>query len=255
MAECKPTNLSRRLFLEASVGALVAPMVGCAGDVGSGNPTEQTYPEGWIVVDHIIPGVTTEMLDWWWVNMEKGYELWCPDEHKGFRWEVKPPLGGHLGAVQTATESIDYGPITDLRIEWVDPNLGTPEHKSFWTYKHLLAASGPATEPGTAPWIVLSHQYEAITGGCKMRSCMHLPPGANVGTAPTVADAGAVPPHPSGKQPTGGGWRSHNIAEASTFTNFLPALWTIWRAVSDPAINRQCSLRIRNDESGITYVK
>ena len=29
------------------------------------------YPEGWIVVDHIIPGVTAEMIDWWWVNMEK----------------------------------------------------------------------------------------------------------------------------------------------------------------------------------------
>ena len=46
---------------------------------------EEKYPEGWIVVDHIIPGVTEEMLDWWWVNMEKGYELWCPDEHKGFQ--------------------------------------------------------------------------------------------------------------------------------------------------------------------------
>jgi hypothetical protein len=255
IAERKPTNLSRRLFLEASVGALVAPMVGCADDVGSGNPTERTYPEGWIVVDHIIPGVTTEMLDWWWVNMEKGYELWCPDEHKGFRWEVRPPLGGHIGAIQTATESIDYGPITDLQIEWVDPNLGTPEHKSFWTYKHLLAASGPTAESGTAPWIVLSHQYEAITGGCRMRSCMHLPPGVNAGGAPPAADGGAVVPHPSGKQPTGGGWRSHNIAEVSAFPKFLPALWMIWRAVSDPAINRQCSLRIRNDKSGITYVK
>jgi hypothetical protein len=54
---------------------------------------EEKYPGEWIVVDHIIPGVTAEMLDWWWVNMEKGYELWCPDEHKAFRWEIKPPPG------------------------------------------------------------------------------------------------------------------------------------------------------------------
>jgi len=57
---------------------------------------EERFPVGWIVVDHMIPGVTEEMVDWWWVNMEKGYELWCPDEHKGFRWEIKPPMGGHI---------------------------------------------------------------------------------------------------------------------------------------------------------------
>jgi hypothetical protein len=252
--EHKPTRLSRRLFLEASVGALVAPMVGCAGENESSNPVEQTYPDGWIVVDHIIPGVTTEMLDWWWVNMEKGYELWCPDEHKGFQWDVKPPLGGHIGAVQTATESIDYGPIMNLRIEWVDPNLATPEHKSFWTYKHLLAASAAGTEPGATPWIALSHQYEAVSGGCRMRSCMHLPAGAIAGTEPTAPET-TGPAHPSGKRPTGGGWRSHNIAEASAFPKFLPALWTLWRQVTDPAINRQCSLRIKKDESRITYVR
>ena len=109
---------------------------------------EEKFPAGWIVVDHIIPGVTTEMIDWWWVNMEKGYELWCPDEHKGFRWEVKPPLGGHIGAVQIATESIDYGPVRDLRIEWVDPNLGTQEQKDFWTYEHLLTAGITGAQPG-----------------------------------------------------------------------------------------------------------
>ena len=109
---------------------------------------ENKFPAGWMVVDHIIPGVTAEMIDWWWVNMEKGYELWCPDEHKGFKWEVKPPMGGHIGAVQIATESIDYGPVMDLRIEWVDPNIGTQEQKDFWTYEHLLTAGSTGAQPG-----------------------------------------------------------------------------------------------------------
>ena len=109
------------------------------------------YPENWIVVDHIIPGVTTEMLDWWWVNMEKGYELWCPDEHKGFRWEVKPPLGGHVGAVQIASESIDYGPVMDIRIEWMDPDLG---HSGAQGLLDLRASAGRGlhrTRPGCTP--------------------------------------------------------------------------------------------------------
>src|SRR5512143_2995741 len=228
-----------------------------------------------MVVDHIIPGCTEEMIDWWWVNMEKGYELWCPDEHKGFKWEVLPPLGGHIGAVQIAKESIDYGPVMDLRIEWVDPNIGTPEQKDFWTYSHLLAAGRPAAAPGGVGFVNLSHQWEAIPGGCKMRSCMHgfpggRPPGGPPGGGPPGPRPGGGPPgggppgggrfgppgggppggfpppgpHPSGKKPTGGGWRTHNIAEVSTFKAFLPALWGIWQAVPDPAINRQASLKI-----------
>jgi len=212
---------------------------------------KEKYPEGWIVVDHIIPGVTTEMLDWWWVNMEKGYELWCPDEHKGFKWEVKPPMGGHIGAVQIATESIDYSPVMDIRIEWVDPNLGTKDQKNFWTYEHLLTAAGQTgDQSGNKPGVVLSHQWEAIPGGCKMRSCMHQfrdPPPGNLSN-------GLVPPHPSGKKPSGGGWRTHNITEISSFKLFLPALWGIWQAVPDPAINRQCSLKIKKEGSKIIYI-
>jgi len=208
------------------------------------------YPRGWIVVDHIIPGVTVEMLDWWWVNMEKGYELWCPDEHKGFRWEIKPPVGGHLGAVQIATESIDYSTIRDIRIVWVDPNLGTQEQKDFWTYEHLLTASTIDHQAGTQLRVELSHQWEAIPGGCKMRSCMHQ----FRGPPPGNSSAGTVPPHPSGKKPSGGGWRAHNIAEVGTFKTFLPTLWGIWQAVPDPAINRQCSLKIKKEGPKIIYI-
>ena len=212
---------------------------------------EGKYPEGWIVVDHVIPGVTEEMLDWWWVNMEKGYELWCPDEHKGFQWQVKPPLGGHIGAVQIATESIDYGPVRDIRIEWVDPNLGTQAQKDFWTYGHLLTAGDTGAQPGIPAQVVLSHQWEAVPGGCKMRSCMHRIPGPPPGSPPP----GPLPPHPSGKKPTGGGWRVHNIAEVSSFKAFLPALWGIWQAVTDPAINRQASLKIKKEGSKIIYIR
>jgi hypothetical protein len=215
---------------------------------------EAKYPEGWIVVDHIIPGVTEEMLDWWWVNMEKGYELWCPDEHKGFKWEIKPPLGGHIGAVQIATESIDYGPVRDIRIEWVDPNFGTKEQKDFWTYGHLLTAGSSGSQPGIPSGVILSHQWEAVPGGCKMRSCMHGFPGSPPGGRGT-APPGSLPPHPSGKKPTGGGWGTHNIAEVSTFKAFLPALWGIWQAIPDPTINRKCSLKVKKEGSKIIYTK
>ena len=211
------------------------------------------YPEEWMIVDHVIPGVTTEMIDWWWVNMEKGYELWCPDEHKGLKWERKPPLNGHIGAVQIATESIDYSPVMDLRIEWVDPNIGTDEQKEFWTYEHLLTAGTTGEIPGTEPFVMLSHQWEAIPGGCKMRSCMHGFPKPPPGSKPPETKF-EMEEHPTGKNPTGGGWPAHNIAEVSTFKDFLPALWGIWQAVPDPAINRKASLKIKKEGSQIIYI-
>ena len=48
---------------------------------------------------------------------------------------VKPASNSSLfviGAVQIAKESIDYGPVMDLRIEWVDPNIGTPEQNQIF---------------------------------------------------------------------------------------------------------------------------
>ena len=140
----------------------------------------------------------------------------------------------------------------DLRIEWVDPNIGTQEQKDFWTYGHLLTAGSTGKEPGTKAMIMLSHQWEAIPGGCKMRSCMHGIPGGTAGGPPPSIP---MPAHPSGKKPSGGGWPVHNIAEVSTFKTFLPALWGIWQAVPDPAINRQCSLKIEKQGSNIIYVK
>jgi hypothetical protein len=152
--------------------------------------------------------------------------------------------------------------VMDLRIEWVDPNIGTPEQKDFWTYSHLLAAGRPSGGPGGTGFANLSHQWEAIPGGCKMRSCMHgfpggRPPGGPPGGGPPGPRPGSAPPgpHPSGKKATGGGWRTHNIAEVSTFKAFLPALWGIWQAVSDPAINRQASLKVSKEGGKIIYVK
>jgi hypothetical protein len=216
--------------------------------------TEPKALPGWLVVDHEIPGVTPDMIDWWWVNMEKGYPLWCPDEHKGFVWEVPPPVGGHIGAIQIAKESIDYGPVRDIRIAWLDPNSAPQEVKDWLVYKHALVAGGLAPGAST-PMAYLTHQYEEASYGTKMRSTMHLPSGQNVGGPPPGSPPSPPPAHPSGKKPTGGGWIAHNKAEVGTFENFLPSLYQIWQAVDDPAVNHQCSLKIKKEGSKITYVK
>ena len=38
-----------------------------------------------------LDGITPEMLDWFWANMEKCYFLWAPGAHAGFAWDPSPP--------------------------------------------------------------------------------------------------------------------------------------------------------------------
>jgi hypothetical protein len=38
----------------------------------------------WTHIDWELDDVTPWMLDWFWVNMEKGDHLWHPNQHKGY---------------------------------------------------------------------------------------------------------------------------------------------------------------------------
>jgi len=169
------------------------------------------------VVDHgELVGVTPEMIDWWWVNMEKGYPLWEPNDHKSFVWEVPPPVGGYLGAIQIAEEQMGPMPPMKIRIRWDDPDL-CPIPRS---YEHAIVASGIDPEGNVGAMIL--HEWEKSPRGTRMRSTMRF--------------SGPVPP---GLPEI---WKTHDRAEVSTFPAFLPDLYRLWQAVKDPAINRQCSL-------------
>jgi succinate dehydrogenase/fumarate reductase flavoprotein subunit len=172
------------------------------------------------VVDHDeLVGVTPEMIDWWWVNMEKGYPLWEPNDHRSFVWEVPPPVGGYLGAIQIAEEKMGPLPPVKIRIRWDDPD-GCPIPR---IYEHAIVASGINPE-GRVQAMIL-HEYEKSPRGTRMRSTMRF--------------FGPVPP---GLPEI---WKLHDRSEVATFPRFLPELHRLWQAVKDPTINRQCSLKIK----------
>lgn len=176
------------------------------------------------VVDHDeLIGVTPEMIDWWWVNMEKGYPLWEPNDHKSFVWEVPPPEGGYLGAIQIAEEKMGPMPSMKIRIRWDDPD-DCPIPR---VYEHAIVASGIDSE-GKVQAMIL-HEYEKSPRGTRMRSTMRF--------------LGPVPP---GLPEI---WKKHDRAEVSTFPNFLPDLYRMWQVVKDPAINRQCTLTRKPQQS------
>ena len=151
-----------------------------------------------LVVDHELPGVTPEMIDWWWDNIDSSdrYKLWHPDDHKSFEWEISPKQG-HVGAIQRIVENI--GLPTMLRIRWEDPS-SSPIPIEF---SHALVGSTLDSEDKPITWLL--HEYEQIENGTKLRTTFRLP---------------AKAPKPFIEA-----LRKHNIEEIGEFTNFLPALY------------------------------
>jgi hypothetical protein len=181
--------------------------------------TDRTEAPTEVSAEHEIHGVTPEMIDWWWVNMEKGYPLWCPEEHKSLEWEVPPKTGDHVAAIQIVEESVGGGPIMKIRLSLQDPSsCPVPvdyDHLALWA----------PLDPDNKPMAYVIHQYKATEYGTLLRSTFH-----------SVMQL----PEDFGER-----FLKHNKDEISNFPKFLPQLYQMWRAVKDPEINRQCSLRVK----------
>ena len=60
-----------------------------------------------LVNEHELMGISPEMLDWWWDNIDntERYKAWHPKDHKSFAWE-NPSIKGHVGKIQRIIETI-----------------------------------------------------------------------------------------------------------------------------------------------------
>lgn len=76
------------------------------------------------VVEQAVEGVSPEMLDWWWdnINTSERYRLLHPTENYGFEWLVVPENPNHLpyspGAVQLVSQTI-AGQLLQTKLTWM----------------------------------------------------------------------------------------------------------------------------------------
>jgi hypothetical protein len=151
-----------------------------------------------LVVDHKLLGVTPEMIDWWWDNIDttERYKLWHPKDHQSFHWEVSPKKR-HIGAIHRVVENI--GLPTMLRIRWEDPSTSPIPIE----YEHALTASILDQNDNPTSWLL--HEYESIENGTKLRTTFRLPSKIPKSFIEAL--------------------RRHNKEEMSEFANFLPKLF------------------------------
>ncbi|HEX7364548.1 MAG TPA: phloretin hydrolase [Dehalococcoidia bacterium] len=155
-----------------------------------------------LVMNHELQGVTPEMLDWWWDNLDNNtYRLWHPQDHIALDWQISPAQVGHAGAIHMACEKIADEPARMLRIRWEEREAAPIST----IYSHVNVGSPLAPGVDDIPMGSLVHEYEKTSYGTRMRSTFTLP---------------AFAP-----QQFMDNLRQHNIAEMGRFPEFLPQLY------------------------------
>jgi len=155
-----------------------------------------------LVIEHELRGVTPEMLDWWWDNMDNDtYKLWNLQDHIALEWQIPPSQVGHAGAILMACESISDRPAHIFHIRWEEPGAAPIPT----TYSHVNVGSPLAPGADDIPLSSAVHEYEEASYGTRMRCTFILP---------------AVV-----RQQFLDSLRKHTIAEMGRFPEFLPQLY------------------------------
>ena len=122
-----------------------------------------------IIGNYEIQGVTPEMIDWWWDNIDttERYKLWHPTDHISFERSISP-RNGHVGAVQRIAQFLAAPLLLPSKYVGKIPPDAAAE------YRHVLLASSTMEGVRAAD---LMHEYEEAAFGTRLRTHFHFPPG------------------------------------------------------------------------------
>lgn len=189
---------------------------------------------------HFLPGVSAQMLDWFWANMEKCYYLWAPGSHKRFNWVKSPVEYGFTKSAHMISEvMVPNGPVfggDGVQINRMDlcdfPLEDCLEHAILECVRNDLGEFVDAT----------IHMWEDAPGGANHVVCSVV--NTRVSAPPSFVfanpEAAATPEQSA----------YHSEYEASMWPKFLPQMYELWKNHPDPSQSVPCDLRVRKTEDG-----
>ena len=175
-----------------------------------------------------IPDVTARMVDWWWGNMDKGYNAWAPGEHYGFDWVVPPCEVGYEGSVEASYEFDPNDPIILTRISIKDNYPFTECFEHCWLTRTNM---GPLE-------MNLCHMHQDVEGGIQWRTVNF----ATADVAAKVAELAAA-----GKMPP---LAEHMEYESGRVNVVIPPLYALWKDHPDPWENVHFDLTTEKQPDG-----
>jgi hypothetical protein len=192
-------------------------------------------------IDWELDAITPRMIDWFWSNMEKGYALWHPIEHKAFRWAIPPEDSRALGAIHVAPQRWSDGTLIEPHIRYDDVATLPQDVADLIVYDHCVAAAGIALftkdyKPDNAVVAYRIHQWEATDSGVRGRSSA-VPMKAE----PLETERGMI-------------WAKHANEEVHYWGDFLPELYRLFSVVQTPEMNPFSSLKVKREGKVVRYV-
>lgn len=193
---------------------------------------------------HFLSGVTAEMMDWWWANMEKGYYLWAPGAHKRFSWVRSPAQVGFLNSAHCISEAMVEGKPVFGGDGVVIQRLGLEWYPFTTSLGHVIV-EGIFNDKGEFCDCTI-HMWEDVPGGVN-----HL-------TASVLNARCSMPPSfvlecPEAN-PTDEERAIHAEYEAARWPVFLPQLFELWKGHIDPSQNVACDLRVKWENGAPVYL-
>lgn len=198
---------------------------------------------GWTHIDWSLDGVTADMVDWHWSNLEKTYNLWHPIQHKDFRWLVPPTAERFLGAIHSAPQYRKDGSFKVPKLRFDDVAGLKDCCRPLIKYDHLALVScitlGDEEVPDDGPaQSYRIHQWQCSDSGV-------------VGMSSAISFRG----EPKEEElRLGLLWADHGAAEMEYLGDFLPQLYRLWSAVKDPGISIRHNLTICPSGAGWRYL-
>lgn len=187
-------------------------------------------------------GVTARMIDWFWVNMEKGFILWHPEQHEQLEWPVPPRHGNPLGAIHNAPQTWSDGRRQNLYIRFEHLDQVPAEIRDVIVYEHVIVVAGLGLDEDAMkkgdPMGYRIHQWQKSDEGVVGRS-------SGIGTRKKETEA-------DGKV-----WAAHAGQEIANWGVFLPQLYNLYRVVTDTRRNPYADLSVdgRGRSAVYRYIK
>ncbi len=215
--------------------------------------TQEAVDKGYVLPSqkqHFLPGVTAEMMDWFWSNMEKCYYLWAPGSHKKFTWVKSPVEYGMEHSVHMIAESCEPG-LAVFGGEGVEIHrLVLEDFYPLTTCMKHVICEGVYNDLGELVDSTI-HMWEDCEGGCLhitatvANSKVSAPPGFIIKMLQEVPNVKIVP-----------NWATeHEDYEASQWPIFLPKLYELWKNHPDPSQNVRCNLEVVEENGKFRYVE
>lgn len=185
-----------------------------------------------------LTGVTAEMVDWFWSNMEKCNLLWHPAQHEPLQWAKAPIHGNPVGSIHIAPQTWNDGSRQNLYLEWQPIDSLPPALRKYIDHSHAVAISciGLGEQALKAPeiWGYRVHQWSPSDRGIVGRSTAF-------GVLKQENHEDKVV------------WAEHCQEEVGNWEVFLPSLFQLYRVVTNTAYNPYTDLSIEKIGDNFHY--